>query len=68
MDGGWARTDLEKANVFAEYLATVFTPHSQSNSNNNDNDEDIEEFLVFVYSYIVACVFLAAIVFYLTVT
>jgi RNA polymerase-interacting CarD/CdnL/TRCF family regulator len=45
MDGSWARTDLEKANVFAEYLATVFTPHSQSTSKNNDNDEDIEEFL-----------------------
>jgi hypothetical protein len=38
----WARTNKEKTNLFAEYLATVFTPN---NKNNNNKEEDVETFL-----------------------
>jgi hypothetical protein len=34
-------TNKEKTNLFADYLATVFTP----NKNNNNNEDDVETFL-----------------------
>jgi hypothetical protein len=30
--GTWARSDIEKANTFAEHLANVFQPHRSENS------------------------------------
>jgi hypothetical protein len=44
-DGSWARTNLEKANAFADYLTTVFTPHPSSITTTPDTDEDISAFL-----------------------
>jgi hypothetical protein len=41
-DRSWARTNKEKTNFFAHYLATVFTPN---NKNNNNNEADVEIFL-----------------------
>jgi hypothetical protein len=41
-DRSWTRTNKEKTNLFAEYLATVFTPN---NKNNNNNEGDVETFL-----------------------
>jgi hypothetical protein len=40
-DRSWARTNKEKTNLFADYLATVFTP----NNKNNNNEGDVETFL-----------------------
>jgi hypothetical protein len=40
-DRTWARTNREKTNLFAEHLATVFTP----NNTNNANTDDVESFL-----------------------
>lgn len=37
--GGWARSEIEKAEVFAQHLAEVFTPH------NVEPNEEIEEYL-----------------------
>jgi hypothetical protein len=31
-EGTWARSDIEKANTFAEHLANVFQPHRSENS------------------------------------
>jgi hypothetical protein len=36
----WARINKEKTKLFAEYLATVFTPN-----NKNNNEDDVETFL-----------------------
>jgi hypothetical protein len=41
-DGSWARTNKEKTNLFADYLATVFTPN---NNMDNNNEDDVETFL-----------------------
>lgn len=41
-DGSWARTDEEKANLFAEYLEEVFTPFP---AYNNINDEEIHSYI-----------------------
>lgn len=41
-DNNWARTDEEKANLFAEYLSQVFTPLPP---NNNIYDTEIETYL-----------------------
>jgi hypothetical protein len=35
--GPWAKSDKEKADLFAEHLSEVFTPH------NNDLDQDVEQ-------------------------
>jgi hypothetical protein len=32
----WARSDEEKAALFAEYLATVYTPHDVLNDNEKE--------------------------------
>jgi hypothetical protein len=40
-DRSWARENKEKTNLFAEHLATVFTP----NNTNNANKDDVESFL-----------------------
>jgi hypothetical protein len=32
MEGTWARSNIEKANTFAEHLANVFQPHRSENS------------------------------------
>jgi hypothetical protein len=32
----WARSDEEKAAMFAEYLATVYTPHDDLNDNEKE--------------------------------
>jgi hypothetical protein len=40
-DRSWLRTNKEKTKLFAEHLATVFTP----NNKNNTNEEDVETFL-----------------------
>jgi hypothetical protein len=32
----WARSDEEKAAMFAEYLATVYTPHDDHNDNEKE--------------------------------
>jgi hypothetical protein len=32
-DGSWSRTNKEKTNLFADYLATVFTPNNKNNIN-----------------------------------
>lgn len=42
-NGDWARSDLEKAELFASHLANVFTPNPSSTVNSNDNE--INEFL-----------------------
>ena len=34
--GPWAKSDKEKADLFAEHLSEVFSPH------NNDQDQDVE--------------------------
>ena len=34
--GPWAKSDKQKAHLFAEHLSEVFTPH------NNDLDQDVE--------------------------
>jgi hypothetical protein len=44
-DGSWARTNLDKANAFADYLATVFAPYPPSIPVTTDTDEDITAFL-----------------------
>jgi hypothetical protein len=41
-DGSWTRTNKEKINIFADYLATIFTPN---NENNNNIEDDVETFL-----------------------
>ena len=41
-DGKWARSNKEKADVFAGHLANVFTPWP---SNNENFDSEIERFL-----------------------
>jgi hypothetical protein len=33
----WARSDEEKAALYAEYLATVYTPHDDLNYNKKEN-------------------------------
>jgi hypothetical protein len=38
----WAKSDLEKAENFAEHLSQVFTPH---NSHHTHNNEETENFL-----------------------
>jgi hypothetical protein len=38
----WAKSDLEKAENFAEHLSQVFTPH---NSEHHHNNNEIEKFL-----------------------
>ena len=35
--GPWAKSDKEKADLFAEHLPEVFTPH------NNDQNQDVEQ-------------------------
>ena len=37
--GGWARSPIEKANLFANYLSNVFKPHSSNTA------PDITEYL-----------------------
>jgi hypothetical protein len=41
-EGSWAKSDLERAENFAEYLSLVFTPQ---NSNDHHNDNETEKFL-----------------------
>jgi hypothetical protein len=36
-DRSWTRTHKEKTNLFADYLATVFTPNNKNNNNENEN-------------------------------
>jgi transposase len=45
LDGKWCRNDQEKADAFAEYLSTVFTPHQDE-----DNTEEQEEILEYLGS------------------
>jgi len=35
--GPWAKSDKQKAKLFAEYLSEVFSPH------NNDQDQEVEQ-------------------------
>lgn len=37
LDGSWARNDMEKAEIFAKYLANVFMPNSSCDSPTLDN-------------------------------
>jgi hypothetical protein len=41
-DGSWARSNKEKTNPFADYLATVFTPNNKNNNNNEDDGEKVK--------------------------
>jgi hypothetical protein len=41
-DRSWTKSDLEKAENFAEHLSQVFTQHNSEHHHNND---DIENFL-----------------------